>query len=261
MSLDRALRVAASGASIFEMSQAVSAENFANAKTLGWNPKNLEVGSAGTSTIIQPGATDGDGHTQLGAQISNGVIVKSIYRTHEQNPMKDDASPYSLAIQGDPNSFFQYIDGDQVKLSRSGLCHLDNGQIKNSDGFILSPGISIPENVSTVTISADGKVSGKSMDSKEILDLGTIELARVADPKNLTEHNGYYIANANAGALSIGVPGEEGRGTLLQHKLETSGTKAIFEMQEMITASHAYNFCLQITKKVDEMGKAAANGA
>ncbi len=173
-----------------------------------------------------------------------------------QGALKESDSPFHLAIKG--GGFFQFIRPDgRVVYSRNGACRLDsNRNIVNSDGYVLAPGIQVPEGYENVSISHDGKVLVKVPNQTDLVDSGTIEIARFIEPGALAEAGGYFIASSESGPAEVGSADSGGRGTLHSMYLESCNGSAIRLMGDMIQAQRNHSQCLSVIKKADEMSEA-----
>lgn len=253
MSIMRAIQNAASGVRVAEIAMSVVANGFAKLQTYGGKINWVEVGSMGSQTMLPPGATTEAGANGVGSQLGLGVTVKAIHKDMTQGAMQESDSPFHMAIHG--AGFFQFIRPDgRVVFSRKGLCRLDrNRNIVNSDGYILAPGIQIPEGYEDVSISQDGQISVKMPGQNEMQNVGQIEIARFIESRVLGEEGDYYVANSESGEPEIGVPDSGGRGLLKSHFLEACNGSAIKLMGDMIQAQRNHGQCLAIIKKADEM--------
>lgn len=253
MNMMRAIQNAASGVRAAEITMGVVANGFAKLQTHGGKVNWVEVGSMGSQTMLPPGAATETGANAVGIQLEMGVTVKAVHKDMTQGTMQESDSPFHMAIHG--SGFFQYIRPDgRVVFSRKGLCRLDkNRNIVNSDGYILAPGIQIPEGYENVAISQDGQVSVWMPGQKEPQTIGQIEIARFIEPRVLTEEGDYYVSNSESGEPEIGVPDSGGRGILKSGFLEACNGSAIKLMGDMIQAQRNHGQCLAIIKKADEM--------
>ncbi|TPW26901.1 flagellar hook protein FlgE [Pararhizobium mangrovi] len=94
--------------------------------------------------------------------------------------------------------------------------------------------------VSNYTISSDGKVQAMLANSKTI-DLGTVALAKVASPDNLSPTTGDAFALTNeSGDLQIRTPETGGYGSLISGALENSNVDLASELTNMISSQRSY---------------------
>ena len=256
MTISRAMQNAASGVAVAERIMEVVADGFANIQNHGGKVSWVEVGAMGAQTMMTPGATTEEGANSVGIQLGLGATVKAVHKDMSQGSIQESDSPFHMAIQG--SGFFQYIKPDgNVVFSRKGICRLDrNRNIVNSDGYILAPGIQVPEGYQDVEISQTGQVSVKMPNQNQLQDLGQIELARFIEPRVLSQEGDYFVPNTESGAPEIGAPDTAGRGILKSRYLEANNGSAIKLMGDMIQAQRNHGQCLAIIKKADEMSEA-----
>lgn len=256
MSIMRAIQNAASGAQVSEKVMSVIADGFAKLQVHGAKVEWVKVGAVGTQTMITPGAATEEGANKLGAQLNLGVAVKAIHTDMTQGSLQESDSPLHMAIQG--SGFFQFIRPDgRVVFTRKGTCRLDrNRNIVNSDGYILAPGIQIPDGHEQISIGQDGQVSVKMPGQKDLQNVGQLEIARFIEPAALSKDGDYFSPTTESGEPEIGAPDASGRGSLKSGYLEACNGSAIKLMGDMIQAQRNHGQCLAIIKKADEMSDA-----
>lgn len=255
MSIARAIQNAASGVRVAEITMDVVANGFANLQNHGGKVGWVEVGAMGAQTMMSPGATTEEGANGVGIQLGLGATVKAIHKDMTQGALQEADSPFHMGIQG--QGFFQFIKPDgRVVFSRKGICRLDkNRNIVNSDGYILAPGIQVPEGYENVEISKTGEVSVKMPGQNALQSVGVVEIARFIEPRVLTQEGDYFTPNTESGDPEVGAPDTSGRGVLISHHLESCNGSAIKLMGDMIQAQRNHGQCLAIIKKADEMSE------
>jgi flagellar basal-body rod protein FlgG len=256
MSISRAIQNAASGVKVAETIMDVVANGFANLQNHGGKVGWVEVGSMGAQTMMTPGAATEEGANGVGIQLGLGVTVKAVHKDMTQGSLQESDSPFHMAIQG--AGFFQFIKPDgRIVFSRKGICRLDsNRNIVNSDGYILAPGIQVPEGYQDVEISQTGKVAVKAPGQNILQDIGQIEIVRFIEPGVLTQEGDYFLPNGESGDPEVGIPDTDGRGLIKSRYLEVNNGSAIKLMGDMIQAQRNHGQCLAIIKKADEMSEA-----
>lgn len=256
MSIMRAIQNAASGVRVAEVTMDVVANAFANIQTQGGKVGWVEVGAMGVQTQLTPGAVTEEGANGVGIQLGLGATVKAVHKDMTQGAIQESDSPFHMAIQG--SGFFQYIKPDgQVVFSRKGICRLDrNRNIVNSDGYILAPGIQVPDGYQDIEISQTGQVFVKMPKQTEMQEVGQIEVARFIEPRVLSQEGDYFLPNSESGEPEVGAPDTSGRGLIKNRHLEANNGSAIKLMGDMIQAQRNHGQCLAIIKKADEMSEA-----
>jgi flagellar basal-body rod protein FlgG len=147
-----------------------------------------------------------------------------------------------------------------VAYTRDGGFKLDNqGRLVTSDGYLLEPELTIPQDVQHVSIGEDGTVSVTTADG-QAQDLGQIQLARFLNPAGLrTIGHNLYLPTATSGDPVTGTPGENGFGSIVQGAIEKSNVKVVEEMVSMIVALRAYEVNSKAIQTADEMLSIANN--
>jgi len=165
-----------------------------------------------------------------------------------------------MAIEG--NGFFQIVlpNGENA-YTRSGAFKLDSeGRIVTSDGFSMEPEIAVPSDATMITIGTDGTVSILRAGQIEPDEIGTIQLAKFANPAGLKSiGRNLFQPSATSGDAVVGTGGEDGFGTISQGYLEMSNVNVVEEMVNMITAQRAYELNSKAVQAADEMLQLANN--
>ena len=160
------------------------------------------------------------------------------------------------AAGDDGDGFFQVLMPDgTTAYTRDGSFKLsDDGRLVTSDGYEVTPEITLPLDTTSVNISRDGRVTAFVAGVENPEEIGQIELVKFINPagmKNLG-HN-LYQATPSSGEPSFGQPGTEGFGTIEQFYLESSNVDVVEEMVNMIVAQRAYEINSKAIKTADEM--------
>jgi flagellar basal-body rod protein FlgG len=135
-----------------------------------------------------------------------------------------------------------------------------DGRLITSDGFFLTPEITIPEDAESVQITPEGVVSVMQVGQSEPTEVGELELARFVNSAGLSAigHNLYEITAASGDPITA-VPGEEGLGTIAQGYLEMSNVDVVSEMVNMIIAQRAYEINSKAIQTSEDMTSIATN--
>ena len=84
--------------------------------------------------------------------------------------------------------------------------------------------------------------------------VGQLNLARFANPAGLSSEGGNLFRETPAsGTPTAGVPGQDGRGQLMQSFLERSNVEVVTELVNLIIAQRAYEVNSRAIKTGDEM--------
>lgn len=151
-------------------------------------------------------------------------------------------------------------DGSDA-YTRAGAFQLSpTGQIVTSDGFTVSPGISVPQDALSVSISQTGQVQALLPGQNTPQTLGQLELSSFFNDAGLEAlGESQFKETAASGPPTSGLPGSTGFGTLSQGFLETSNVNAVSEITNLISAQRAYEMNSKVISAADDMLQATNN--
>jgi flagellar basal-body rod protein FlgG len=255
----RSLNIAATGMAAQETNLEGISNNIANANTTGYKKQRVDFQDLLYQTVRAAGTqTSPTAMSPTGLQIGSGVRVVGISRMFSQGSTVVTNNPLDMAIEG--NGFFvvQQADGTPAYTRAGNLQTNATGQITTSEGQPLDPAITIPPDSTSVTIGADGTVSCTLPGQTAATQVGQITTANFVNPAGLSSqgHN-LYTETAASGQPQIGIPGTDGRGTLLQGSTESSNVDVVEEMVGMISAQRNYEINSKVISAADEMLRTA----
>ena len=180
----RALSTAATGMQAQQLNVEVISNNIANMNTTGFKRQRAEFQDLLYMNVERMGVTSSDGGTIVptGVQVGTGVKAGSVYRITGQGNVTQTENAYDLAIQGEGYFVIQNPDGTRSYTRAGNFSVSPDGQLVTEDGFVVSPGIAIPEEAVDVSISAVGMVQVRIAGEVEYQELGQIDLARFINP-------------------------------------------------------------------------------
>lgn len=252
----RALSIAATGMLAQQTNVEVIANNLANMNTTGFKVQRAEFQDLLYQNIERPGAATSDANTVLptGIQIGVGVRTAATYRITEQGNLNSTGNPYDLAIQGQGFFHVQMPDGSDAYTRDGAFALSPDGQIVTAKGYVVAPGISIPQGTISVTVNGQGQVQATVAGQAAPQTLGQIELARFPNEGGLQAMgDNLFVESAASGTAQAGVPGSPGYGTLSQGFLETSNVNPVAEITSLITAQRAYEMNSKVISAADQM--------
>ncbi len=233
----------------------VTANNLANVKTSGFKKQRGEFQDLFYLQTNQPGFSAGNAQTPTGIQQGLGVKLSATNRIFVQGPLEETGNDLDIAIEGD--GFFRVVlPNGQVAYTRDGSFKRDrDGNLLTSGGLLLSPNITIPNNVTKVNIDVQGNVQGFDPLTPETpTDIGLITLVRFPNPAGLQAiGDNLFIQTAAAGDPIEATPGTEGLGILRQRFLEDSNVEVVKELVQLITAQRAFEINSKVIQASDEM--------
>ncbi|MCA9774360.1 MAG: flagellar basal-body rod protein FlgG [Myxococcales bacterium] len=256
-----ALFTAATGMQAQELNTNVIANNLANVNTAGFKRSRADFQDLFYTTVRNAGSpSSADASAPTGIQVGLGVRPAAALKIFEQGEFQQTNNMFDMAIEGD--GFYQ-IDytGGQVAYTRSGAFKVDNqGRLTTSDGFPLSPNITVPSDAIRIDVGPDGTVSAILAAGQPPSEIGNIQLVRFLNPAGLTAvGRNLLVETESSGTPTTGTPGEDGFGTIAQGAIELSNVNIVEEMVNMILGQRAYEINSKAIRTADEMLAASSN--
>jgi flagellar basal-body rod protein FlgG len=251
--MNHALDTIATGLQASQTMMDTIADNLSNVNTTGFKSETPEFQSLLYQDGIQPGANStGTTIYPSGLEVGTGVKVASIKATLIQGTLTSTGNPLDLAING--GGYFQILQPNgQTAYTRDGSFQVNqNGQLVNSSGYQVLPGVTIPSNATSVTIGTDGTVSVTSPGSSVASQVGQLQLANFINPQGLQPLGGNLFASTTSSGTAIaGAPQSNGLGSVNQAYLESSNVDVVQAMVNMISAERAYQLSTQAASAID----------
>jgi flagellar basal-body rod protein FlgG len=252
----RALYSAASGMTAQQINVDNIAHNLANSNTAGFKSRRAQFQDLMYQNVIQPGAAAGQQTVvPTGLQLGLGTRAASNEIVFTQGDFSQTNNPLDLVIQG--NGFFQVLQpSGTLAYTRAGTFHMNrDGSLVDTNGNLMQPTITLPQNAQSVTIANDGTVSYTLPGQTAAATAGQIQLATFANPSGLNNlgQNLYTPTNASGDAIVGNPGGQEGLGSLLQGYTEQSNVSVVDEFVNLIVSQRAYEANSKVVKAADEM--------
>ncbi|MDH6184115.1 flagellar basal-body rod protein FlgG [Polaromonas sp. CG_23.6] len=251
----RSLSIAKTGLDAQQTQLDVVANNLANVGTAGFKRSRAVFEDLMYQNLRQSGGQTSD-QTRMpsGLQLGTGVRVVATERIHTQGNSTKTENPKDVLING--NGFFQVLMPDgTAAYTRDGSFQTDqNGQLVTASGYPVQPAITLPQNITSMTIGRDGTVSVVQAGSAASVQVGQIQLATFLNSAGLQSNgeNLYVETDASGGANQTS-PGQNGAGTLNQGYVESSNVNVVEELVNMIQTQRAYEINSKVVKTSDEM--------
>jgi flagellar basal-body rod protein FlgG len=250
-----ALWIAKTGLDAQQTQMSVITNNLANVSTTGFKRGRAVFADLLYQTVRQPGAQSSqDSQLPSGLMLGTGVRPVATEKIFSQGNILQTGNPLDLALNG--RGFFQVLlpDGTQA-YTRDGSFQLSaDGQVVTAAGYQLDPGISVPEQVQSLTVGTDGTVSVLVSGEAAPRDIGQIQLADFINPAGLQPiGENLFLETASSGNPQSGTPGDTGLGTLVQGSLESSNVNVVEELVSMIETQRAYEMNSKAISTTDEM--------
>jgi flagellar basal-body rod protein FlgG len=259
--MDQALWIAKTGLEAQQTRMAITANNLANVNTTGYKRSRAVFEDLLYQNYGQAGAQSSE-DTQLnsGLMMGTGVRVVATEKIFNQGNLVQTGNSMDMAIEG--RGFFQVLTPDgSLAYTRDGTFQINaDGEIVTAKGFTLDPGITIPEDAQSITISGDGIVSVLQPGNATVTELGTIQLADFVNPAGLQPiGQNLFLESGSSGSPQTGTAGLNGMGTLAQGTLETSNVNTVEELVNMIETQRAYEMNSKAIATAEQMLEFANN--
>lgn len=252
----RSLDIGATGMLAQQINVDVISNNIANTETTGYKRQRAAFQDLIYQNIDRPGSTSSDSGTTVptGLQLGLGVKTGAVARQHAQGALEVTENALDLAITGDGFFQIELPDGDTA-YTRDGTFQVnENGEMVTVQGYLLDPGITIPQDALSIDINSQGEVLVSLPGSTAASNVGQIQLARFVNPAGLAAiGNNLYLETDASGGATTGTPGQQEFGGLEQGMLEQSNVNVVEEITLLISAQRAYEMNSTVISTSDEM--------
>ena len=252
-----AMHIARTGLDAQDMRMRVISNNLANVNTTAFKKDRAAFETLAYQTVTAPGAAStAESKYATGLNLGTGVRVQGTARMDKQGSLNTTGNALDMALDGD--GYFQVqLPGGQLGYTRAGnFSRSAEGLLVTGEGYQVQPGITIPENATSITIGTDGTVSASIPGQSESTTLGQIQVASFPNGAGLqATGDNYLIETSASGAANLGVAGEDGRGKIRQNMLEGSNVNVVEELVDMIETQRAYEVNSKMISATDDMLK------
>jgi len=253
--MNPALWAAKTGLDAQQTRMTVTANNLANVNTNGFKKGRAVFEDLLYQNVKQPGGnTSQDTLAPSGLTLGTGVKVVATERTYTEGSLLQTGNSLDLAVQG--RGFFQILLPDgTLGYTRDGAFQMSaQGQLVTSSGYVVQPGISIPQGAQNITIGQDGVVSVQQSGQSAPTQVGTLQLVDFINPAGLQPRGENLLTEtAASGPAQTGTPGLNGLGTLSSGALESSNVNVVEELVNMIETQRAYEMNSKAISTADQM--------
>ena len=253
--MNQALWIAKTGLDAQQTRMAVVSNNLANVNTTGFKQGRAVFEDLLYQNVRQSGGQSSqDTMLPSGMSLGTGVRVVATEKLFTQGSVLQTGNSLDVAISG--RGFFQILkpDGD-LAYTRDGTFQInDQGELVTSSGYVVQPGITIPDSAQSITIGSDGTVSVKLPGQTAPTQVGTLETVDFINPVGLQPvGENLFIETASSGTSQGGTPGLNGLGSLIQGSLEGSNVNVVSELVNMIETQRAYEMNSKAISTSDQM--------
>jgi flagellar basal-body rod protein FlgG len=255
-----ALYTAASGMQAQEANVEIISNNIANVQTTGYKQQRAQFQDLLYQVVKRAGSNTSDAGTTMpaGIEVGTGVKLAATTRNMSQGTISATQGNLDLAIRGEGFFRIQMPNGT-IGFTRDGSFTTDSqGQIVTNQGYVLDPGITIPPNATSISISASGAVQVQVPGQSALQDVGKIQLSHFANKTGLEAIGDNLFAQTAASGDPITADATtDGLGDIEQGYLETANVNAVTEISSLITAQRAYEMNSRVITAADQMQQAA----
>ncbi|WP_395698998.1 flagellar basal-body rod protein FlgG [Aquabacterium sp.] len=231
------------------------AHNLANTGTNGYKRGHAVFEDLMYQNLRQAGANTSEGSAlPTGLQMGLGTRAVGMARNFSQGNLQQTGNSLDMAIKG--QGFFQVTMPDgSTAYTRDGSFQLSaQGQIVTQNGYVVQPGITVPANAQSISVSTDGTVSVMLPNQTAPQALGQLQLATFVNPAGLDPRGeNLFVETAASGNPSTGAPMANGLGSVAQNFVETSNVNMVEELVTMIQTQRAYEINSKAITTSDQM--------
>ena len=258
----RALHTAATGMMAQELNVQVISNNIANMRTTGYKRQRAQFSDLLYEHVRRIGTQTSDQGNILpvGVDLGSGVKTVGTPRLMTQGTLAPTGSELDVAIRGEGFFKIQMADGT-FAYTRDGSFQMDaQGRIVTTQGNVVNPGITIPQNSTGLTINAQGQVSVTQQGQTAPVVIGQLTLTRFINKAGLLSiGDNLFQETAASGTPQDGVPATDGAGDIQQGNLEQANVEAVSEISDLIAAQRAYEMNGKVVSAADQMLSATSN--
>tara|TARA_R110000787_G_scaffold107614_1_gene215644 strand:+ start:3784 stop:4569 length:786 start_codon:yes stop_codon:yes gene_type:complete len=253
--MNEALWISKTGLDAQQTKMATIANNLANASTAGFKRGRAVFEDLLYQNLRQVGAQSSqDTELPSGLMLGTGVRVVATEKLFTQGNIEQTENVLDVAIEG--RGFLQVLLPDgTLSYTRDGAMQVDSqGQVVTSNGYIVQPAITIPQDALSLSIGSDGTVSALLPGNATPSQLGQLQLADFINPTGLQAiGKNLFLESAASGNPQVGNPGLNGLGTVVQGFLESSNVNVVEELVGMIETQRAYEMNSKAISTSDQM--------
>jgi len=253
--MNQALWVAKTGLDAQQTRMSVVSNNLANVNTTGFKQGRAVFEDLLYQNVRQSGGQSSqDTILPSGMSLGTGVRVVATEKLFTQGSVLQTGNAMDVAING--RGFLQVLKPDgEIAYTRDGTLQLnDQGEMVTSSGYVVQPGITVPDGAQSITIGSDGVVSVKLAGQATPTQVGSLEVADFINPVGLQAiGENLYIETAASGSAQPGTPGLNGLGAISQGALEGSNVNVVSELVNMIETQRAYEMNSKAISTNDQM--------
>ena len=239
-----------------ELNIEVIANNIANMRTTGYKRQRADfqdmlyehVRRIGTQTSTQGNILP------VGVDLGSGVKTVGTPRIMTQGTLTQTGGDLDVAIRGEGFFKIQLPDGT-FAYTRDGSFQMDaQGRIVTAQGNVVQPGITIPQNSTSLTINSQGQVAVIVAGNTNPTVLGQLTLTRFINKAGLLPiGDNMFTETPASGTPQDGLATVDGMGDIQQGNLEQANVEPVKEIADLIASQRAYEMNSKVISATDQM--------
>jgi flagellar basal-body rod protein FlgG len=221
---------------LYAQRRRVALENLANVETVGWKRRMVR---ASTQNIVGP---DGESYS-----LPVAVAVDPVF---SGAPLELTGRNLDLAIDGEGYFAVVLADG-RTGFTRAGVLQLDaDGKLRDHEGRVLLPEITVPSDTLEIAIDPEGRVSCRTAGSPDTSTLlGQLMLHRFVNPAGMRNEGSAWLPCDASGQPTTGHPGANGLGLLKQGFRERSNVRLADELMQLQALDRQHLALLEVLRR------------
>ena len=252
----RSLSIAATGMNAQQLNVEVIANNIANINTTGYKRARAEFTDL-LYQIERAAGVPNRGNTEgvpEGARLGLGVRPAAIRYLHQQGALTQTSNKLDVGINGRGWFVVEGADGESLYTRAGSFNKNATGQIVTTDGYVVQPAMTVPQDAIDVQINQTGQVYALIAGQTEPQLLGQFTIANFVNEAGLDPIGGnLYKETAASGTPQTGVAGDTGFGVIHQAYLESSNVDPVSEITSLIEAQRHYEMNSKVIQATDSM--------
>jgi flagellar basal-body rod protein FlgG len=252
----RAMTTAATGMAAQELNVQVISNNIANTQTTGYKRQYAAFQDLLYDHVRRVGIQSSDQGNifPVGIDVGSGVKTVGTPRIMTQGNVSSTGKDLDVAVRG--IGFFKILQNDGTyAYTRDGSFQMDNqGRLVTANGNLVQPGITIPQNATSVTINQQGQVSVTTTGTSTSTVIGQFTMTRFINQAGLQPiGDNLFVETPASGSPQDGIANTDGMGDLQQKYVESSNVDAVTEITNLIAAQRAYEMNSKVITTADSM--------
>jgi flagellar basal-body rod protein FlgG len=128
------------------------------------------------------------------------------------------------------------------------------GRLVTAQGYLVQPGITVPQNATAFAVNVQGQVSVIPVGSTTPTVLGQLAVTRFINQAGLLSIGDNLLQETPAsGPPQDGLAATNGAGSIQQANLEQSNVDSVTEISDLIAAQRAYEMNSKVITAADQM--------